>query len=178
MEKARLFIAVDLPDGIREKIYRVCREIDNIRWAKQEQLHLTLRFIGDTDVETLPRLSEALEKLNFRKFILTLSGTGVFRPGIFFLEAGKSVKLFSLKKQIDEVLYNTLALEPEARSFLPHITLARFPNRPSREKSRCLTEVFETLFPLDFRVEEFVLYRSRLNSDGAIHIPLKKITGL
>ena len=176
MEKARLFIAVDIPDEIREKIYRVCNDIGNVRWTKQEQLHLTLRFIGDVDVETLPQLSESLGKLKFRKFNLTLSGTGFFRPGVFFLETVESAELLSLKKQIDDILHNTLELEPEARSFIPHITLARFKNRPSAGKCRSLTEAFEPLFPLDFKVEEFVIYRSRLSSEGAVHTPLKKIT--
>jgi 2'-5' RNA ligase len=177
MEKARLFIAIDLPAGIREKIYRVCAGIGGVRWTKQEQLHLTLSFLGDTDVEMLPPLSETLGRLDFEPFKLTLTGTGLFRPGVFFLEVSESARLLALKEQVDEVLYNVLGLEPAARSFVPHITLARFKKRPSSAKSGILTRAFEPLFPLTFELEKFVLYRSRLNSDGAIHTALKEISG-
>jgi 2'-5' RNA ligase len=176
MNKKRLFTAIDLPDTVNKKICKACGNIDGVRWTKPEQMHLTLSFIGDTDIEMIPRLSEALDRLQFTAFELTISGTGFFRSGIFFLKLEESPALTALKKQIDGVLGEVLGYEPDARAFIPHITLARFKRRLSGAKQKLLTQEFESIFPVSFSVDKFILYSSKLSSQGAIHTPSKTVS--
>jgi 2'-5' RNA ligase len=176
MNKKRLFTAIDLPDAISGKIRKVCDNITGVRWTKPEQMHLTLSFIGDTDIEMIPRLSEALGRLQFTAFELTISGTGFFRSGIFFLKPEESPALTALKKQIDTVLNEVLEYEPDIRDFIPHITLARFKRRLSGTKQRLLTQEFESIFPVSLSVDKFILYSSKLNSEGAIHVSLELVS--
>jgi len=175
MDKKRLFTAIDLPDAVSGKIRKLCGNINGVRWTKPEQLHLTLTFIGDTDVEMIPRLSEALERLDFTAFDLSISGTGFFRSGIFFLKLEEAAALTALKKQIDTVLNEVLEYEPDARDFMPHITLAKFKRRLPGAKQEFLTREFKSIFPEKFSVDKFILYGSRLDSQGAVHTPLKTV---
>ena len=176
MDKKRLFTAIDLPDTVSGKILKVCGSINGVRWTRPEQLHLTLSFIGDTEVEKVPQLSEALGRLQFTAFDLTTSGTGFLRSGVFYIKLEESTILSALKEQIDSVLNKVLEYEPDARGFLPHITLARFKKRFSGARQKLLGQEFELIFPESFRVEKFVLYSSKLSSKGAIHTPLKTVT--
>lgn len=175
MEKKRLFIALNLSDAARKKVYTICDSIERIHWTKHDQLHLTLSFIGNTDIEMIPQLSTALSRLKFEPFNLTISGTGFFRSNIFFLELEESTALTELKKQIDDVLYQVLKLKPDLRDYIAHITLARLKKRLSSRKLKFLTEAFDPLSHESFTVNEFILYSSKTVSSGAVHTPLKTI---
>jgi RNA 2',3'-cyclic 3'-phosphodiesterase len=173
MTKKRLFIAIDLSDAVREQVYRVCDGIKDVRWTKRGQLHLTLRFIGDTDVDKIPQLVDALSKLDFSSFGLTMFETGFFRPNIFFLSLEESAELLDLKKRIDILLEEVLDMPQETRSFIPHITLSRLKKRLSPPKLKALKQSFAPIFPETFTVNKITLYASELNSNGAIHTPFK-----
>ena len=175
MEKTRLFIALDLPVVSRRKVYKICDGIDGVRWTKRGQLHLTLSFLGDTGNKIIPQLSEALSSLKFKPFELTISDTGFFRSNIFFLEIEESAALNNLKEQIDDALYKIPELKASSRDFIPHITLARFKKRLSSGKIKFLTQAFAPILPEKFTVDNFILYSSKTNSDGAIHTPLKTV---
>lgn len=176
MEKTRLFIALDLSDPARKKVYEICDGIKGIRWTKRKQLHLTLSFIGDTDNKMIPQLSEALSRLKFKPFDLTISGTGFFRSNIFFLKIDESADLSALKKRIDVILNEILGYEPDKCKFIPHITLARFKRPLSSGKARFLTQVFAPVSLEKFSIDKFILYSSETESNGAIHTPLKVIS--
>lgn len=176
MDKKRLFTAIDLPKEVKRKIRKVCDSISEVRWTKPEQLHLTLSFIGDTDTEMIPLLSERLERLRFAAFDLCISGAGFFHSGVFYLKLEESTVLSSLKRHIDTVLYEVLEYEADNRLFMPHITLARFKRRLSAAKQKRLEETFESIFPVSFMVDEFILYSSKLSSQGAVHTPIRTAT--
>jgi 2'-5' RNA ligase len=172
MQRKRLFIAIDLPAENSREIYKICENIKGIRWTKKEQLHLTLYFIGNTDVEIIPQLSEKLSALKFPSFELTVSGTGFFRSNIFFLELDDSEILNCLKAQIDSVVSKILGIEPSPCDFVPHITIARFKHRLSFKKSDSLEQKFEKILPQKFTVNKFTLYESKTYPNGAVHTPL------
>jgi 2'-5' RNA ligase len=176
MTKKRLFIAVDLSDAVKKNIYRICNDIKGIRWTKRGQLHLTLRFIGDTPEDKVTQLSKAMDSLDFSAFDLTVSGTGFFRPNIFFLSLDEVEALSVLKKQIDDLLNNMLDMESEKRDFVPHITLSRLKKRLSSAEKAALQTSFSPIFPEGFSVDRVTLYASELKPDGAVHTPLKIVS--
>lgn len=169
----RLFIAVDLPPDLRPLVAQLCQGIGGARWIRPEQLHITLRFLGDTPEEQLADLRKKLRMVAVPGFPLTLTGPGVFPPSggrkparVLWLGLDPPRPLQALKLAIDSVL----GPDPEAaqRGFSPHLTLARFPSRPRHDLEDFLTEhAGFTAGP--FPVQGFHLYRSTLRPEGALH---------
>ncbi len=167
----RLFVAVDLSAAVKDQLDLLCRGVSGAKWVAPEQLHLTLRFIGEVDGPTLDEIADALAEVRAEPFELTLREVGQFPPGraprVLWVGVGKSEALIGLRDRIEAVLVR-LGLEPEARKFSPHITLARF--KQSRPKTLADFMAHHALFESDsFPVTEFHLYSSHLSSDGAIH---------
>ncbi len=167
----RLFIAIDMPDELRGKICEVRRNLPGVRWTPREQIHLTLRFIGDSDDEHFQRMKAALSGVKYRPFKLSMAGSGFFpnerRPSVFWIGCAENPALSQLKKDIDDILEMD-GLIPEARRFSPHFTIARLKDiRPP--EIRKLSEICQGILPKEFTVSEFMLYSSVLTSDGAIH---------
>lgn len=169
MSEKRLFVAVDISDAAREAISRVCRGIPEYRWTRRDQLHLTLRFIGNINSAYIPELCSALSDIEFSKLQLTMTGTGFFRPSIFFLDLEQSPSLEALKRKVDSVLADLLSMPKEQRDFVPHITLSRFKRRQNRRKIERLENAFAPIFPMNFEVGAMTLYASELTPGGAVH---------
>jgi RNA 2',3'-cyclic 3'-phosphodiesterase len=169
----RLFIAVDLPPDLRQRVASLCQGIGGARWVRPEQLHITLRFLGDTPEEQLATMRQKLRQVAAPGFSLSLTGPGVFPPPggrkparVLWLGLHPPVPLQALKLAIDAVL----GPDPEAaqRGFSPHLTLARFPSRPHREWDEFLARHAD-LAAGPFPVAGFHLYRSTLRPEGALH---------
>lgn len=124
----RLFIALELSENCRERLAGLRTSIRGVRWLAADQLHLTIAFLGDVDVEPELRLREQLEKVRVPPFLLPIEGVGTFggfRPSVIW--SGVSTghpHLFALHKRIHDALF-AAHFEPELRSFHPHVTLAR-----------------------------------------------------
>ena len=167
----RLFVAVDLPEQIKDRLAQLCFGLPNARWVKSEQLHLTVRFIGDVDSTTFRDVREALHEVNVAPFSVQLDGVGFFpprgKPRVIWVGIQKSEPLVQLRNKVESVLVQT-GLEPEGRKFSPHITLARLKNTSSSKVASFLTH--NSLFMTEsFQVNDFFLYSSVLNSKGAKH---------
>jgi 2'-5' RNA ligase len=167
----RLFVAIDLPLDIRERLGALCCGLPGARWAPPEQMHLTLRFIGDVDGSVLTLVREALLEVRAEEFCLQLEGIGFFpprgSPKVVWVGIRNSEQLLRLRNRIESVLVRA-GLEPEGRKFSPHITLARLKNTPPSRIGAYLAQ--HGLFGTEeFRVSEFLLYSSVLNSRGARH---------
>ncbi|HJX51517.1 MAG TPA: RNA 2',3'-cyclic phosphodiesterase [Polyangia bacterium] len=169
----RLFVAVDLPAELRPAVVRLCQGIGGARWTRPEQLHITLRFLGDTPEDLLGDMRARLRQVRVAGFQLALRRTGVFPPlggrkppRVLWLGLDPPEPLQALKQAIDGVL----GPDPETakRDFSPHLTLARFPTRPRHDLDRFLAEHagFEGGC---FAVGNFHLYRSTLRPQGALH---------
>jgi len=129
MATARLFVAVVPPATVRAELAALAIPLGGMRWTPEENLHLTLRFIGDTEPEKQTRIEAALTRVRVEPFILPVAGLGVFpsRGPAKVLWAGTGgghPRLHQLRKQVDEAL---LAVDAalDVHSFHPHFTLGR-----------------------------------------------------
>ncbi len=167
----RLFIAVDLPAEIKNNLESMSYGIPGAKWIDMQQVHLTVRFIGEVDGTTFLDIKTALEQVSLKPFSLALKGVGHFpprgKPRVLWVGIEPSKPLQSLKSRIDRIL-TTVGLEPEGRKFSPHITLARLKNSPIHKVANFLAGA--SLFSQEpFEVKDFKLYSSTLTPKGAIH---------
>jgi len=167
----RLFIAIDLPDTIKKNLEAMSFGIPGARWIAPDQIHLTVRFIGEVDGALFHDIRNGLEEVSILPFGLQLKGVGHFpprgAPRVIWVGLGKSEPLQLLRKKIDTVLLK-IGLEPERRKFSPHITIARLKKTPIQKIADFLSG--NGLFSQEpFQVDDFLLYSSTLTPKGAIH---------
>ncbi len=168
----RLFIAIKLNDSVIEQLQNICFGVKNARWLPSEQLHLTIRFIGDCDETMYHDIISVLEHISLSSFNLSIKGVGYFpprgNPRILWAGLQPSPELQELHLAINKKLH-TLGLTEERRKFYPHITLARLREKTS---SRAIVPFItrNSLFKIaPFHTTAFHLYSSILRREGALH---------
>ena len=171
----RLFIAIELPDGIKKQLEGMCTDIPGSRWVPVEQIHLTLAFLGEVDDATLDLLTKALASIRVPGFTLRFSVTGCFpdrrRPRVLWVGLEPEPLLNSLASLVREAVLAS-NIPQEERPFSPHITLARLKFPAPREVGVFLDQPKKQEFP-PVSVREFILFQSLLTSQGAVHSPVK-----
>ena len=173
----RLFVALDLPEDVRKTVYEVREELAGFRWVSQEQLHLTLRFIGDSDDATLERLREGLGNVCCPPFDLGLNGIGHFPsrglPRVLWVGMEAAPALFTLQTAVEQACV-AAGVVPEERCFSPHLTIARL--KEARPEVVRRFEADHAGFRCGpFQAAAFHLYASSLTQQGAIHRRLATI---
>lgn len=167
----RLFIAIDVPDDVRDSLSTVNCEIPGARWVGTSAIHLTLQFIGDVQPETAVKIKKALSSVSFTPFPLTLKGVGHFpphgHPRVLWVGLDSCRQLITLQQQIETALAQ-IGISAEERGFSPHITLARLKEHASAAVAQFETKYCDLAYP-PFQVNEFILYSSALTPKGAIH---------
>ena len=124
----RLFVALRPPPAIRRDIGAVMAGVPGARWQDDEQLHLTLRFIGDVDRRVGEDVALALGQIGMPPIEVALAGVGAFdkdgRVNALWAGVAPHDALASLHRKVDHALVRA-GLPPEGRAYLPHITVAR-----------------------------------------------------
>lgn len=165
----RLFTALELPFTVRDRLGALQRGIPGARWTDEEQMHLTLRFIGEVQENVADDIDLALENLGGQSFELSLRGVGYFggaEPRLLYAGVDPNPALDRLVKKI-EVALQRLGLKPETRKFTPHVTLARLKMPPPDKLAAYV--LTNNLFATEaFWIESFTLFSSHL-SDGGSH---------
>jgi 2'-5' RNA ligase len=168
----RLFVAVDLPDVVKDQLDKLCEGIAGAKWVKRDQMHLTLRFIGEVDEAQAEAIKAALSVVQIAPFSMTLEGVGHFpptgKPRVLWVGIKAPASLMQLQRQTENALVN-LKLPPEDHSFSPHITLARFKMPPAPEAMRQYLARHAAFNTESIAVESFVLYSSLLTPQGATY---------
>lgn len=132
--KRRIFIAINLPEKIKEELLNLQKKWPNLpcRWLKKGNLHLTLAFLAYLTEEELVKVFEITEKVALRNQSFTISLNKLcygpdrkIPPRLVWVQGEKSEELARLKKELDELLSESIHFTPENRDFLPHITLGR-----------------------------------------------------
>lgn len=173
----RLFVALSLPESVREDLSALANGLPGARWVPPENMHLTLRFLGEIDGRDARDVDDALAAIRVPGFDLRIAGVGTFGEGrkLRALWAGveSNPTLTRLRDKVEQAVIR-VGLPPESRKFKPHVSLARFKTNgttPPQEKLyKYLAD--HALFKCPaFPVESFTLYSSFLSSNGAIYTP-------
>ncbi|MGH9747738.1 MAG: RNA 2',3'-cyclic phosphodiesterase [Candidatus Acidiferrales bacterium] len=171
----RLFVALDLPDGVRRALAELIATLQPqsraARWVQPQNLHITLKFIGHVENDWLAPIQDALSKVHSAQPIeLRLHGMGFFpderRPRAVWCGIAASPNLAPLAAEIDRAL-TPLGVEAETRPFIPHLTLARF---KTDEGAAALVAAANEMKSYDFGEAletNFHLYESLLKPTGA-----------
>ena len=167
----RLFVGIALPEPVRARLAMLEGGIPGAKWVKEENLHLTLRFIGEVDGGAAHDIDAALAAVKGPAFRLAFAGLGVFdrRGKVHTLWAAveRSEPLMRLQAKIETGLVR-LRLEPERRKFMPHAALARMRNGLAPgPKIGAWLEANNRFAAGPFEVDRFVLFRSHLGGEAA-----------
>ena len=164
----RLFVAIRPPEHIRDLLIDAMDDSADFRWQGEEQLHLTLRFVGEVERPVADDLAAALTRIRCDAFELRIAGLGRFEQrsgGALWAGVEAKAPVAALAAKVERVCQEN-GLEPERRAFHPHITLARWTGRRTREVHDFL-ERRRGLASEPFAVTEFTLFESRLSRHGA-----------
>ncbi len=125
----RLFVAIEPPPHVRDALLACMGGVAGARWQRDDQLHLTLRFIGEVDRHQAQDIAAALAGVRFAQFTLRLDAPGVFdrkgRIGTLWIGVTPHDAVRALHQRIDAALTRA-GVTPDTRNFLPHFTIARF----------------------------------------------------
>jgi 2'-5' RNA ligase len=164
----RLFVAIRPPEHIRDLLIDAMNDSPEFRWQGDEQLHLTLRFIGEVERQIADDLAGALSQIRAEPFELRISEAGRFEQrnsGALWAGVEPKGPVAALAAKVERVCQQ-VGLDPERRAFHPHITLARWKGRRTREVADFL-ERTGGLSSNPFAVTEFILFESQLSRHGA-----------
>ncbi len=178
---SRLFLALEIaPEiihriiGIRDSVYGPAR---GVRWEPEEKLHITLKFLGDTDNSIIDSLNERIARVveSRAKMELEFLKFGMFyrdkKPSILWLGTKKNVALQELFLELDNA-FSAFGFKKEEREFKPHLTLLRVKGREDFNKLKELTDLPPV--ELKFRAEKIILFRSLLLPAGSKYEEVKK----
>lgn len=171
----RLFVAIPLPAELRRRLASLCSGVRDVRWVAEENLHLTLRFIGEVEEPQVDDIAAALHGVRCAPFALSLTGVGHFESGrrVRVLWAGvePSAALTLLQERVESALRRA-GVAPDSRRFTPHVSLARPRAAAPHRVGDWLRQ--NALFRAEaFTVGRFVLFESYLAHTGAIHSPVE-----
>ncbi len=168
----RLFIALDLPWRLRERLALMAGSgIPGARWVSPENYHLTLRFIGETQAHRAEDIDLALSVVRARGFSLILAGVGTFTKGgrvtALWVGVERNPQLDHLQNKIETALQR-VGVEPERRRFTPHVTLARLDNAVEGKLAAFVQA--NNLFRAEpVAVEHFTLFSSQLGKEQSVY---------
>lgn len=181
MNTSRTFIAFDFPNQVIEKINKLQKSLSGsaslrIRWIKPENIHLTLKFLGEVELVRIQIIEKTLDIIanEIEPFHLNLEGIGAFPnwrlPRIVWIGIEKSEPLLLLAKKIEENLRN-LGCQSEAKPFSPHLTIGRVRDNSSFEDSQMLENkcrIFTGIVD-QILITKIHVYKSDLHSFGPVY---------
>ena len=167
----RLFVALGLPDALRNELSMLSGGIPGARWVPEENYHVTLRFIGEVPGWQAQEVDDALAAIRAPGFDLTLRGIGTFqkagRVSALWVGVERTEPLVFLQSKVETALQR-IGLEPERRRFAPHVTLART-ERAEQGKAIAFVQAHNLFRAAPVPVDDFALYSSRLGKEQAAY---------
>jgi len=178
----RTFIAVEIDNLTKQKISELISNLKksdaDAKWIAENQMHLTLKFLGNIEENKVQEISDTLKSIAsaFREFDIALSGIGAFpdikRPRVIWIGIDKGAdNLKSLANQV-EMEMGKLGFEKEKRGFKSHLTLGRV--RSSKNISNLIDLIKKTDFSYsnEIKINELILFQSMLTPKGAVYTQL------
>lgn len=171
---ARLFVALELSESAHLQLESLPRNLPGMCWVPPENLHLTLRFLGEVSEENVIGVATSLLAVRAGRFSLRLRGLEVFetpRQTILWAGVEPCEELRGLQIQVDLALERGLGLEPAAAPYVPHITLGRA--KRTGRAARDYVRTYAAGINCEIPVTSFTLFRSVLIPGGAVYSPEK-----
>ena len=175
----RLFIALKIPDVVKDKILDVCHEIsdspDLFRWEKPEKIHLTLKFIGEVEEELVSSIAKEIAFIEeYNSFNFNVTKFGFFYrnglPGILWAGLKTDESFHKLVEQLNDRL-SIFSIPVERRKFKPHLTMLRLKKDPGK---KFILKFEEHSFDnWNFNSSEISLIKSELFPAGARYTKIK-----
>jgi 2'-5' RNA ligase len=174
----RLFLAIDLPEEAKDNVEKLKLELKGIKGVKpvaKENIHLTLKFLGEVADNKAEEIVKALEQVKFQPFNLSISRIGAFpnenRISVLWADATPAEPLVALKKDIDKALPRFKDDHP----FKTHITFARVKYIANEaDKKKILDILRKPVDKVEFAVNNFRLYKSTLTPEGPVYEVVKE----
>jgi len=175
MSTHRLFVALRPPHAIRAALIAAMHGISGARWQDDDQLHLTLRFIGEVDHHRAEDIAAALGALHAAAVTARIAGVSLFerqgRAHMMWAGVEPHEPITALQRKVDQLLAR-VGIAPETRAFVPHITLARL-NRASGPVAPFLA-LHSDLASSDFIFGHVTLYESEMGHGGSRYHPVAR----
>jgi len=179
----RLFLAIKIipDDNFLAVYYRLLKyfEQEKISWVPPENMHITLKFFGDTDEDKIMDIVHLIEKVSkpFYSFQFNLKDIGVFgssyKPRVIWFgsDNAEPVKLLTdnLNKQLE-----TIGYENDRQNFVPHLTVGRIRELNHKRSFQEKINLFKGHFIQQVNVEEIILFESNLTKTGAIYVAVER----
>jgi len=163
----RLFTGLAIPEGIRRHLALLRAPLARAKWIDAEDMHITLRFAGDVDRRTADAFMDRLFEVRGKPFAVTIRGVGAFggrEPRVLWAGVEAHGELDALYRA-NERAARAAGIEPDARDFKPHITLARLRGARQETVARFLEEN-GGLLVAPFLATQFLLLSARPGSGG------------
>jgi 2'-5' RNA ligase len=178
----RLFVALEIPSAVRENLAALLASLRAIakepRWVRPENLHVTLKFLGEVAEGKLEGVRSALRHIRSESAVaLEFRGLGFFpndkHPRVFWAGMDGTTNLKTLAADIDAAV-EKYEIPCEQREFSPHLTLARFERGRLPEKLRSAIATYAQREFGSLRTSEFQLIHSKLKTSGAEYTTLER----
>lgn len=167
----RLFVGIALPEEVRVELGTLCSGIPNARWVRPENLHMTLRFIGEVGEDVAEDIDDSFREIRGQSFSMWLKGLGFFgnarSPRQIWVGVERNLALHHLQEKIESAIVRA-GLPPECRKFVPHVTLARLRGQ-NVSRLQSFLSVHEPFRKGPIAVDRFTFFSSKLSHNGSIY---------
>lgn len=183
IESKRLFLAIKIiaSDKFINTICELKQHLkhENIRWIKTENLHLTLRFLGDTSFDEIQGIIDAITKAieNVKPFNIEILKLGVFgssyHPKVIWFQIKDDDVLKNMERKISSEL-DIVGFRRDRQNFVPHLTIARMKSLTDKNLFKEIIKNYKDKIIQESEVQEVILYESILKRTGAIYKVIQK----
>lgn len=167
----RLFTGIEIPAMIGEQLSFLRGGLPGARWIDRDNYHLTLRFVGDVDMDIAEEIADGLMRVRRAGFMLRLADIGTLgtkKPHTIAVRTSPSTALADLQAEHERIMQR-IGLAPETRKFTPHVTLARLRGANGRDIADYLA-MRGGFSAGPFPVERFVLFSARNSTGGGPYV--------
>jgi 2'-5' RNA ligase len=180
----RTFIALELPPAVISLFQEVQQDLKRLkiraRWVRPENIHLTLKFLGDVNPDDIDKIGTAMACAAIDCLPVTVSvrGIGVFpgikRPRVIWVGlGGETPALFALQSRLEQELAGA-KFPKDKRSFKAHLTLGRIKRTANPAVIRQMLTNYAKLSSEEFTFNQIILFKSDLKPSGAVYSKLKQ----
>ena len=186
MKRIRTFVAIELPPEVLRELTALQKYLDGagakVRWVKPENMHLTIKFLGDVDFEKTSEICRTIQNAvrDVEPFKVEVRGAGAFPGGgspprvIWASAIGAEEALSKIYGRLNEELAK-FDIPREKRRFRPHITAGRVKSRTASERLAARVREQADRYFGEFEISELVFFMSELTSEGPIYTVLARI---